>query len=315
MEPVSVVIPTYNGVELLRRFLPSVAAALQEYKGKGEIIVVDDGGNDGTSEWLKREFPQTKLVSHKENMGFGPSANDGVKAAQTETVVLLNNDMSPHADFIEPLLERLRSKDDIFAVCAKSLIPDGSDESPTQFKDDNGILKLVQPGLNITAEPFSKAVTVAYAPGGMSIFRRDRFLELGGFDNLFRPFYWEDADLSWKAWQKGWRVLYEPRSVIEHLSHGTIGKFYKRQKYDLINQAHRHLFHLRHLEWDLLERYLRRVNRLATEINLFDFGVERRAFFVALARVNEVLERRHGENRAGVSTEAILELSSNQPVE
>ncbi len=313
--PVSIVIPSFNGKELLQRYLPDVAASLEAYTGGGEIVVVEDGGNDGTPEWLSDQFPKVKVVIHDINKGFGAAANSGVEAAANDAVILLNNDMSPKKGFIAPLIERLQSSDDVFAVCSKSLVADGTDEAPTCFEDDDGILKLIQPGLEVSSEPFSSAVTVAYAPGGMSVFRRDMFITLGGFDDLYRPFYWEDADLSWRAWKRGFKALYEPRSEVEHLSHGTIGKLYKRDWYDLINHAHRHLFHMRHLEDRLLKRYLQRVNMLESEINLYDRGVLRRAFFTAVARLDEVIERRRADETPARSTEEIIELSSNRPVE
>ena len=63
-----------------------------------------------------------------------------------------------------------------------------------------------------------------YGGGGSCAFDRRKFLELGGFDPLLAPFYLEDTDLGYQAWKRGWKVLYQPRSVVYHEHRGTIGK-------------------------------------------------------------------------------------------
>ncbi len=314
-EPVSIVIPSFNGKELLEEHLPSVVEALETYPGGGEIIVSDDGSTDGTAEWLKDNHIGVKVELSGENRGFGAAANMGARASSYEYVLLLNNDMYPENGFISPLNKRINSSDDCFAVCSRSIVPDGSDESPTRLEWEGDIITLTQPGLGVSEKPFDSAVTVAYAPGGMSLFRRERFLELGGIDSLFRPFYWEDADLGWRAWKAGWKIVYEPESTVRHSSHATIGRFYDRGYFELINQAHRHLFNMRHLEWPLLEKYLWKVNLLASQINAYDNGVERRAFYKALQRLDELMKRRRSERNHSRSTEEILELAANRPVD
>ena len=88
MEPISIIIPTYNGLELLRKYLPTVVEAFKNY-GAGEIVVVDDGSSDGTPEIIAEEFPQATLLKNAENLGFAHSINRGVKEAKYDVVVLL----------------------------------------------------------------------------------------------------------------------------------------------------------------------------------------------------------------------------------
>jgi GT2 family glycosyltransferase len=68
-----------------------------------------------------------------------------------------------------------------------------------------------------------------YAGGGSSAYDRRKFLELGGFDPLLHPFYVEDADVSYMAWKRGWKVLYAPGSIVFHEHRGTIGKRFTRR--------------------------------------------------------------------------------------
>ena len=70
-----------------------------------------------------------------------------------------------------------------------------------------------------------------YGGGGSCAFDRRKFLELGGFDEILKPFYLEDTDLGYMAWKRGWKVLYQPASVVYHEHRGTIGKTFQRSLY------------------------------------------------------------------------------------
>ena len=95
---VSLIIPNYNGRQLLAENLPQVMAAARG----AEVIVVDDASTDDSVAWLKQRYPLVRLVSLKQNRRFARACNAGVKAARGEIVVLLNNDVSPQVDFLTP---------------------------------------------------------------------------------------------------------------------------------------------------------------------------------------------------------------------
>src|SRR5713101_6546897 len=102
-EAASVVIPNWNGRDLLERYLPSVVRACAGHPDN-EIIVVDNGSSDGSAEFVRGNVPQVKLVALERNLGFGGGSNGGVIAAQNDIVVLLNSDMRVEPDFLAPLL-------------------------------------------------------------------------------------------------------------------------------------------------------------------------------------------------------------------
>lgn len=313
MKPISVVIPTFNALDLLKEYFPKVVESFESYEGGGEIIVVDDGGNDGSPLWLKNNYPRIKIIELKTNMGFAVACNEGAKEAKNPVLVFLNNDMSPEGDFFSPLVKLLESNEKIFSVTAKSITASGGNESISLAEMDDGILLLRQPGLTSDTS-YDIPVTLFHSAGGFSAYERGKFLELGGFDDIYHPFYWEDVDLSFRAWKKGWLSVYEPSAVVRHRSHGTIGRIYEKEKYDLIQHAHLHLFHMVNLESDELIAYTKRVNKLMSEINLYDKGVLRRGVFQALKKADKILERRKKISK-GLPLGKILELSSNIPIE
>jgi len=218
----SVVIPNWNGRDLLARYLPSVVAALAG-NPRNEIIVVDNGSTDGSAALVRSGFPEVKLVALERNLGFGGGSNVGFRKAANDVVVLLNSDMRVEPDFLEPLLEGFADPA-VFAVSCQIFFKD-----PHKVREETGLTQgWWQDGALRVRHRTDPAVTglfpCFYGGGGSCAFDRRKFEELGGFDELFAPFYFEDTDLGYGAWKRGWKVLYQARSVVHHEHRGTIGK-------------------------------------------------------------------------------------------
>jgi GT2 family glycosyltransferase len=218
----TVVIPNWNGRDLLERYLPSVVAALSN-NPENEIIVVDNASEDGSAEFVRRAFPQVNLLSLDRNLGFGGGSNAGFRAAKNDIVVLLNSDMQVSPDFLPPLLEGFRDQR-VFAVSCQIFFRD-----PAKLREETGLTQgWWQDGNLKVRHRIDPAVAdlfpCFYGGGGSCAFDRRKFLELGGFDELLAPFYLEDTDLGYMAWKRGWKVLYQPRSIVYHEHRGTIGK-------------------------------------------------------------------------------------------
>jgi O-antigen biosynthesis protein len=218
----SVVIPNWNGKDLLAKYLPSVVAALAG-NADNEIVVVDNGSTDGSAEFVRTAFPQVKLVALERNLGFGGGSNAGFRAASNDVVVLLNSDMRVEQDFLAPLLEGFHDPQ-VFAVSCQIFFSD-----PRKLREETGLTQAWwQDGSLRVRHRIDPAVDCLYpcfyGGGGSCAFNRRKFLELGGFDHLLAPFYLEDTDLGYLAWKRGWKVLYQPHSVVYHEHRGTIGK-------------------------------------------------------------------------------------------
>ena len=220
--PASIVIPNWNGKELLEKYLPTVMAACLPCD---EIIVVDNGSADGSAEFVRRNFPPVRVLALERNLGFGGGANAGIRAASHRIVVLLNNDMRAAPDFLSPLLEGFADPD-VFAVSAQIFFSD-----PAKRREETGLTtgRFEKGFVRVRHEAddrIDRLFPTFYAGGGSTAYDREKFLELGGFDPLFEPFYLEDTDLSYGAWRMGWKVLYQPKSRLFHEHRATIGKHY-----------------------------------------------------------------------------------------
>lgn len=222
----SVVIPNWNGRKLLEKNLPKVLLATKE----AEVIVVDDNSNDDSNEFLSGNYPQIKIVKHQKRLGFGASCNDGVKIAKGEIVVLFNLDVYPQKDFLKYTLPHFKDKQ-VFAVTFHE-----KKWSWAKFIWKNGFIEH-QPGSKSTRAHIS-----GWASGGSAAFRKSIWDKLGGFDDLYQPFYWEDIDLGYRAWKRGYKILWEPEAIVFHKHEGTIGAYYSRSYIDFISQRNQLLF-------------------------------------------------------------------------
>ena len=218
----SVVIPNWNGRDLLEQYLPSVIAAMGG-NPENEIIVVENGSTDGSAEFLAAHFPGVRILALPRNLGFGGGSNAGFRAAKNDVVILLNSDMRVAEDFLAPLLAGF-SDESVFAVSCQIFLSD-----PDKRREETGLTQgwWHDGGLKVSHRE-DDAVTdlypCFYGGGGSCAFDKRKFLELGGFDELLAPFYLEDTDLGYMAWKRGWKVLYQPQSLVYHEHRGTIGK-------------------------------------------------------------------------------------------
>lgn len=218
----AIVIPNWNGRDLLEKYLPSVVAAAERVAGS-EVIVVDNGSTDGSATFIREGFPEVRVVALDKNLGFGGGSNAGFRAARHDIVVLLNSDMRVEPDFLQPLLDGF-SDPQVFSVACQIFFSD-----PNKVREETGLTEFWWERGNLrvrhrTEPTIHELYPCAYGGGGSCAFDRRKFLELGGFDELLAPFYLEDTDLGYMAWKRGWKNLYQPASVVYHEHRGTIGR-------------------------------------------------------------------------------------------
>ncbi len=226
----SVVIPNYGNKRIINRCLKSLFKLEEFAKSEdNEVIVVDDCSANGSVDFIKINFPKVRVIENKKNMGFGFSCNRGIKAARNELILLLNNDVFVDKGFLKPLIRHFKDES-VFSVTPKLY-----DWDKKTFKwgmnvggFKQGYLRFFNEKDTAYGRKIYHTSPTLYSVGAAMLFRKRDFLWLGGFDSIYKPYSWEDIDLSYRAWKRGLKVLYEPKSIIYHKGKATIGK-YKRE--------------------------------------------------------------------------------------
>ncbi len=215
---ISVVIPNYNGIDLLKKNLQSVISATRDFAPDAEFIVADDASTDESVLFLK-SIPEVRTIKLSKHRGFSSTINAGIKMSKGDYIVLLNNDVIPEKGYLESSVKHFENKN-VFAVSfhergygwARGYFKDG-------FVNHEGVLDA------------DKVHESFWVNGGSGVFRKKHLKELGYFDEkLFSPFYWEDIDLSYRAMKRGLKVLWEPDSNVIHNHESTTGKVSKRTR-------------------------------------------------------------------------------------
>lgn len=287
---VSIVIPTWNGLDLLKQFFPSVVVAAKHYGDQSyaptEIIIVDDGSDDTTVEWLiaegfvdgEREVakqgrtpgqltsrttlapqhaaPSLLFIRNETNRGFGETCNRGFEAASYPLVLLLNNDVELAEDAIAPLVENFQDVSLFAAHCRVYELESGQECGAGKLGSfargfirvhrSYACLREANRRQGDRSSTESPKLYSMFAGGGSAMFDREKFLSVGAFEPLLSPFYWEDVELSYRAWKRGYSVVYEPRSCARHRVSSTIGKL-NRRRVRIIQQRNRLIYHWIHL--------------------------------------------------------------------
>ena len=231
----SIIIPVCNKVELTQQCLTALASATTEVSF--EVIIVDNGSTDGTKEFLGELKGDVQVIQNEENLGFAKACNQGAQAARGKYLVFLNNDTIPQAQWLNPLVSEVDEHPEVGIVGSKLLYADGSVQHAgvifmrsitTAYHIYRSALS-TDPGVN--QRRVFQAVTAA-----CMLIRRELFEEAHGFDEAFINGF-EDVDLCLKVREKGYQVIYQPRSVVYHLESQTPGRNeYEKQNSQLLKE-------------------------------------------------------------------------------
>jgi GT2 family glycosyltransferase/glycosyltransferase involved in cell wall biosynthesis len=293
--PVSVVIPNYNGKELLQECLPSVLSAAAIYHPESEVIVVDDASTDGSTQFLRDYFPKVKIISLSTNQGFVKACNKGVSSSKNRIVILLNSDIIVEEDFISYLVEYF-SDSSIFAVQPKILTWDRESINAgiNMGRMERGYIRIWNEAETRNTNIVDHRAPNLYAIGGAMAFDKEKWEFLGGFDDLYYPFCWEDIDISYRAWKMGWKVFYEPKSIVYHKHHGTLTKFFKADFKRVVEQRNELLFTWKNIhDQNLIKNHFQYLPyHLFSTLISGDFTFFK-AVLWAIAKLGKVIHKRH----------------------
>jgi GT2 family glycosyltransferase len=218
---VSIIIPVYNQWDYTYACLVSILSQTEYIPY--EVIVADDLSKDETVN-IKECVSNITVIRDGQNRGFLLNCNNAAKFARGKYIFFLNNDTNVQENWLQSLLELIESNSSIGMVGSKLVYPDG------RLQEAGGIIWNDASGWNYGRldDPenpkYNYVKEVDYISGTAIMIRSDLWLKIGGFDTRYVPAYFEDSDLAFEVRKHGYRVVYQPKSVIVHfegISHGT----------------------------------------------------------------------------------------------
>ncbi len=235
----SVLVVLYNQAGLTRKTLQAVA----DQRGVSfETIIIDNASCDETQELLRRVQGAT-IVVNEHNRGFLLAANQAAALARGRHIVLLNSDAILQQGALAAARERLDSDCTIGAVGGRIVLTSGGlQEAGNAVFSDGSTL-----GIGRGEDPFCPAALASratdYVSGVFTAVPTHLWRMLGGFNEAFAPAYYEDADLCLRIWKAGWRVVYDPDVLVEHLEWGSTSDNMEAPRQMGINRERFRAFH------------------------------------------------------------------------
>jgi GT2 family glycosyltransferase len=251
-EGISLVIPNYNGRALLPLILPPAFKALEQTGLAFEIIVADDASSDDSVPWLVATYTTVKVITAPQNAGFSVTANRGIQAAQYNWVLLLNSDVILTPDYFDHLLP-YRAIPDLLGVSGRII---GWDDEQLQEGGKYPVLQgaKIKTGYDfIPLQPTTQERWPCfYLSGANAFINKSIFERIGQFNEIFSPFYAEDAELSLRAWRLGFASYYEHRAICRHRHAATILSSQKKRGVDRSYNRNKFMLHAIHLQGAML---------------------------------------------------------------
>lgn len=235
MPVVAVVILNWNGKKYLEQFLPP----LIEFSGpEAEIIIADNASKDDSVSFIRKRYPQLRIIENTTNEGFARGYNIVLQQVEAEYLVLLNSDIEVTPDWISPVIDLMKSDQTIGACQPKIRSFYNRDEFEYAGAAGGFIDKYGYPfcrgRMFLTLEKdtgqYDDQVEISWATGACLFVRSDLFRRLGGFDDDFFA-HMEEIDFCWRLHNYGYRVMYCPDSMVYHIGGGTLPKASWRKTY------------------------------------------------------------------------------------
>lgn len=238
---VSIVLVLWNRAELTYRCLRSIA---KQAGPTFEVVIIDNDSGDRTGELLSRVSGATG-IRNAVNLGFGPAVNIGVKAARGELLLFLNNDAELRAGALEALVRTIDRDPAVGAVGGKLIYPNGRLQEAGAIIWQDGSCDAYGRNDDPASSRFNFQRDVDYCSAALLLTRRNLFTALGGFDERFKPAYYEDVDYCARLWTAGRRVVYSPAAEAVHVEFGSSPS----RRATKLQEERRGLFWSLHREW------------------------------------------------------------------
>lgn len=227
MPSVAIVILNYNGIHLLKKYLPIVTS----HHPQKDIYIIDNASDDDSIEWIRTHYPDVHIIQNAENFGFAKGYNAGLTHIQADYYVLMNNDIRTTENWLSPIIEWMEKHQDV-AVCMPKLL---DDKHPDMFEYAGACggyvdilgYPLCKGRIFLSIEKdekqYDEISEVFWATGACMVVKAHIFWQVGGFDEDFFA-HMEEIDLCWRMKNIGYKIYVYPHTYVYHLGGGTLHK-------------------------------------------------------------------------------------------
>ena len=236
MKRVSVVILNWNGRHFLERFLPSLMAFTP--RDYAEVVVADNGSTDDSIVFLKKFFPEVRLILLDRNYGFTGGYNRALAQLESDYFVLLNSDVEVTQGWLVPLVDLMESDENIAAVMPKIRSYDRR-EYFEYAGACGGLIDIfgfpycrgrILNRIERDKGQYDTPVEIFWASGAAMFVRAELYKRFGGLDESYFA-HMEEIDLCWRLKNAGYKIMVEPASVVYHVGGGTLPNESPRKLY------------------------------------------------------------------------------------
>ncbi len=243
---ITVLIPNYNGKKWLEQLLPTLKKTTYPNK---EILVINNGSTDDSAEFLKKNYPNFRVVEIKKNRGYAGANNLGVKKALGKYILFLNNDTQVTPNFLEPLVEKIENDKTIGAVQPqiRNMVNRNLIDSIGSFFTFTGFLYHYGYFQSAKEKKYNKELSIYSVKGACYLMRKKNYLDLGGIDESFVT-YVEESDLCHRILLSGKKIIYTPKSIVYHFGGGDMNIMTKREVVIFRSFRNRFVSYIKNLE-------------------------------------------------------------------
>ena len=226
MKSLAVVILNYNGIKLIKKFLPSVIKFTPK---KYNIYLIDNGSSDGSVKFIRSNFKGVKIIELDKNFGYAKGYNIGLKKINDDVLCLLNNDVEVTEKWTEEIMIQFKNEKETVVIQPKMKNYNKKDYfdyagASGGFLDRYGYAYCdgrVYNKIEKDNNQYNKIKKIFWACGACFFVRNNIFKKFGGFDEMFWAHY-EEIDFCWRLQNKGFKISFNPNSTIYHVNAGTL---------------------------------------------------------------------------------------------
>lgn len=238
----SIVIICWNDLKVLPDCMKSIYEGTK--KTEFEVIISDNGSTDGSIDWVKKNYPDAKVLENNANLGYAKGNNVGIRASTGEYILILNPDTIIHGDGLDKWVEFADKHKEAGAFGCRVLNKDGSYQDPARPFPTIPHYWMVAFRLKQNDYGSFKGEVqreIDWQSGCAVLCRGTLLKEIGGFDEHFF-YHYEEVDLCKRIWKAGYKIIHTPEVTITHLGGQSVGRFPTRFEIEKYRNRYRYFY-------------------------------------------------------------------------